>query len=705
MAACDPERVREQLERILRSDVFLKKEKLGRFLTYVVNATLAGESDRIKQYSVGVDALGYDPGEESDAKVRAHAVRLRHALNDYYKGPGKTDLLRIELPKGQYVPVFSRTQARLAAARVRGYISVAAVLCVCAMAGAYVLRSRPALTEPFLRQLTFFEGDTQSPGPSRDGKLLAYSSDHGGEGGNDIWVRSMNSPEQDVRLTSHRADDTDPDVSPDNRWVVFRSMRGGGGVYIVAAAGGEERMLSDHGFFPRFSPDGKRVAYSGLEHSGNSSVYIVPVQGGEPTRVSAGLADAAGPVWSPDGKRLLVRGAVRKATGLREYDWWILAADSSAAPIRTHAAAALRLISGEMGGEYYPYDWAADNNVLLGFDKLVEVTLNSSGRAENDARVLYAGPGVYQARYRYDGAKRTVVFARRSFFPHIRELGMDLTAAKMTGESRKLTNDQSVLGVTSLSRDGTTLAYASLRSHSRRIFIKELPTGREVLFTSGDGDHTRPVLNPNGRRLAFFQQSPTSSSIRIVEIHSGETQTLCENCGELRDWSEDERRVLTVRGHSLLEVDADTRSRRTISEGDAYDFQEAAYSPDTRWIAAVVGIAGKPRLQGVVMPLQGGPASAWVPITEEPYDLALRWSPDGKLLYFFSRRDDFRCLWAQRVHPTTKEPEGAAFAVQHFHSPQQRVMGHGWASLGGSWLAVHSVRSHGNLFVLRRPSR
>lgn len=49
------------------------------------------------------------------------------------------------------------------------------------------------------------------------------------------------------------------------------------------------------------------------------------------------------------------------------------------------------------------------------------------------------------------------------------------------------------------------------------------------------------------------------------------------------------------------------------------------------------------------------------------YDILPEFSPDGKLLYFFSQRDGVRCLWAQRLDSSTKRPIGPPFPVQHFH--------------------------------------
>jgi len=52
-----------------------------------------------------------------------------------------------------------------------------------------------------------------------------------------------------------------------------------------------------------------------------------------------------------------------------------------------------------------------------------------------------------------------------------------------------------------------------------------------------------------------------------------------------------------------------------------------------------------------------------------------RWSPDGNLLPYLSKRDGFVCLWAQRLEPATKRPAGSAFAVYHSHSIRRSLGG------------------------------
>jgi TolB-like protein len=99
-----------QLDRILASKGFANAGRMSRLLRYVVERTLAGEADQLKEYAVGVEVFDrddkYDP--RIDSIVRVEAGRLRSRLDDYYNGEGATDEVRIVLPRGGYSAQFER---------------------------------------------------------------------------------------------------------------------------------------------------------------------------------------------------------------------------------------------------------------------------------------------------------------------------------------------------------------------------------------------------------------------------------------------------------------------------------------------------------------------------------------------------------------------------------------------------------------------
>ena len=108
-----PDEVRAQLERMMASDDFIRSPQLGAFLRFVVESVLQGTSDRIKAYTIGVDVLRrdakFDP--QLDPIVRVEATRLRRTIDRYYAGLGADDAIRIDLPRGSYIPTFSRRSA------------------------------------------------------------------------------------------------------------------------------------------------------------------------------------------------------------------------------------------------------------------------------------------------------------------------------------------------------------------------------------------------------------------------------------------------------------------------------------------------------------------------------------------------------------------------------------------------------------------
>ena len=107
------EQVRNALARILSSDGFSASARNRRLLEYVVAERLAGRADRIKAYTLAtvVFERGPDFDPQLDPVVRLEASRLRKALEHYYLTAGKDDPVRIDIPKGSYIPSFEFVQA------------------------------------------------------------------------------------------------------------------------------------------------------------------------------------------------------------------------------------------------------------------------------------------------------------------------------------------------------------------------------------------------------------------------------------------------------------------------------------------------------------------------------------------------------------------------------------------------------------------
>jgi adenylate cyclase len=101
--------VQAQLARILASSDFTGAERAARFLRFLVEETLAGRGDQLKEYSIAIAVFdrdaSFDPS--TNPAIRVEASRLRRRLEHYYLTHGHADPLLIEIPRGTYVPAFS----------------------------------------------------------------------------------------------------------------------------------------------------------------------------------------------------------------------------------------------------------------------------------------------------------------------------------------------------------------------------------------------------------------------------------------------------------------------------------------------------------------------------------------------------------------------------------------------------------------------
>jgi hypothetical protein len=100
--------VREQLSRLLSSPFFSHSKRFPTFLRFVVEQTLAGKSENIKERTLGIEVFGRDAEYDtaSDPIVRVTAAEIRKRVAQYYQDPPHHQELRIALSSGSYIPQF-----------------------------------------------------------------------------------------------------------------------------------------------------------------------------------------------------------------------------------------------------------------------------------------------------------------------------------------------------------------------------------------------------------------------------------------------------------------------------------------------------------------------------------------------------------------------------------------------------------------------
>src|SRR5215831_11161340 len=102
------EQIRQELDRVLASHEFRTSKRSQEFLRYVIEHTLNGQGEMLKERTIGIEVFGrptsYDPSDDATVRVKAGEVRKRLGL--YYSTEGAHNPIRIELPSGTYIPEF-----------------------------------------------------------------------------------------------------------------------------------------------------------------------------------------------------------------------------------------------------------------------------------------------------------------------------------------------------------------------------------------------------------------------------------------------------------------------------------------------------------------------------------------------------------------------------------------------------------------------
>jgi serine/threonine protein kinase len=554
-------------------------------------------------------------------------------------------------------------------------------------------------SESVLTALTNDSGLSDYPTISLDGKWMAYASDRSGDGSRDIWLQQIGGGDP-TRLTSDPSDEYDPSFSPDHARIAFRSEHEGGGIYIVPTSGGESWLFARGGSGPRFSTDGKWIAFwvgspGGGFVPGSSQVYVKSVRDGLAKLVQTGLIAAFSPVWAPDSKRLLVVGKPdAKQDSKLSVDWWVVPLNGGR-PSKTFALQAFRdqgLIPPVGQDWIIPSTWQpGDNHVLFSAKSgdttsVWEIAMTDGGKVVRPAnrRTLTTAIDLH-ASVSLDrkGEPRRMLFSSLSGNVNIWSLPIDANTGINTGTMEKLVPG-AYAAVPSVSIDGTKLVFVTTHSRTCSAKRRDLETGTETTLTtaeltnSGD-DWLWPHVSPDGQTVAYVDKS---DRMFLFNARTGTTQRICDDCGPPTDVSTNGDKVLFEPLHPpdyvmMIDVPSSRIIPLVRSENPDHLLYDGRFSPDGRWVAFNAALDSSLNKKVFISPIRDGLALAeadWIPVTDgKQVDQNVAWSPDGNLLYFLSERDGFRCIWAQRLLPSSKRADGLAFSVQHFHHQRQSL--------------------------------
>jgi Tol biopolymer transport system component/predicted Ser/Thr protein kinase len=644
--------------------------------------------------------------------------RYQHA------GDLKIDLEQVKEGLAASGPVIGEEMPRRPSMGRWWWLAAAAACVAVSFAVVWWLRGPQAALPPWnLTRLTADSGLSGTSALSPDGKLVAYSSDRSLDGERDLYVKQVTGG-QPIRLTSDGAGNTTPDFSPDGSKIVFRSNRDGGGIYEIPAFGGEVRLVVREGLNPKFSPDGSQVAYWVGPESvaaaipGGGVVRVVPEAGGLPRRVGSNFTAARYPIWSPDGKHVLMIGYTSaKSYESSSIDWWLVAPDGGEA-VKTGAYEALVHAGlqpqdpGSNPGSFTPIPsvprpgcWLADNTVIFSnvsgdAQNLWEIGVSPrTGKVSGALKRLTTGTGKEVEPSCASGGALTFtsVETRRDIW----SLPFDLDRGTSKGALERITRGPAVRETPSLSNNGHYVAFASDQSGRRNVWLRELATGKESMVASSPLVQRYPVSDASGARIAFSVYEKDKLVV-YVSAPGGAPEKLCEAC-QAGDWSRDGKTLLVSGGKQSI-LDLASHQQVPLLKHPTYSISHGRFSPDNRWVSFTARIETN-RGRIVIAPVDGPkpvPESAWVTIAEAGSDDYAIWSPDGKTLYFTSPRDGYSCLWGQRIEATSRRPVGNPFAVQHLHGRLSYRHTTGWSAAGGR-IALALAEASGNIWTMSRP--
>ncbi len=519
-----------------------------------------------------------------------------------------------------------------------------------------------------LRRLTTDNGLTTDAAISADGKFIAYASDRADSSNLDIWVQQIGGG-GDARITNNPADDYDPSISPDGSQVAFRSERDGGGIYLMPALGGDARLLIPKGRRPRFSPDGSMLMYSvgsGDDFSG-ADLFVQRLSGGTPTQIGAGCSPyPVSAVWSPDGSCILFDGFC--ADNGYKGAGWVSTPDG-------RRIGKLDLFS------FINDQWLPNpSRLLIPFHtfraelsdeaSISALPISTDGtKVTGPAERLTFGTGGERHASAANGLTALSVVNSEN---HVWGLPID-ASGRGSGPPRQLTFGSAGESLCNLSKDGQKLAFTTHRTDHHQLFIKDLKTGKEQEIPWEGVRLSYAALAPDASKVVFTNylnsRRDSSGFIYQVPVSGGFPRKIWgapKTFYGVWDWSPDGTTILFFSHGVVEQLDLKSGSKTTFLEAKGYEVWQSHFSPDGRWVTFNAVKDGRSTL--FVAPFRKGlvPRSDWIPIADSGWDDKPHFSANGKLIFFSSDRDGFRCIWAQLVGPDM-HPVGAAFAVYHSH--------------------------------------
>ena len=551
------EAVRAHLQKLLASSVFVRSQRMQRFLSFTVEQTLAGNAEQLKEYLLGVEVFGKKPDFDPrlDSLVRVEARRLRSKLDEYYAGEGKDEQIRFVFRRGAYAPGFLLRGAEQIEAiplepspprrnRSARLVPIALMVAIVSIGGLWLgnRSSHPAPANFNFLRITDRPGVVSFSAISPDGTAVLYESREAGK--TDIYLQRIGGSNA-VNLTADSsADSFAPAWSPDGTRIAFRSDRDRGGVFMMGATGESVRRITDFGYHPVFSPDGLEMLVETAPIRGpfsrpaRSELWRVKVSNGDKRQLNT-FGDAIQSSWSPHGCRISYwsfEGGLRSIVTI------------PAAGAKTTAD--LVTVIGDSYLNWNPV-WSPDGRWLYfssdraGSMNIWRVPIDECSGKVAGAFEQVTTPATDSSQISFSKDGRRMTYTQRNRSANLQSMAFDPVAGAIHGSPAAVTQGPLRTISPALSPDGRWVAFTRT-DKQEDLFVAHADGSGVRRLTDDVARDRQPRWSPDGSRIAFYSNRGGKYQIWTIRPDGGEIQqiTSVQNGAALYPvWSPDGSRL------------------------------------------------------------------------------------------------------------------------------------------------------------------
>jgi serine/threonine protein kinase len=390
-------------------------------------------------------------------------------------------------------------------------------------------------------QITAQSGAEFFPSLAPDGKSLIYASRESGNW--DLYWQQIGEKNA-VNLTKDSdADDSQPAFSPDGKNIAFRSERMPHGIYLMETTGANVRRISEVGFNPAWSPNGKELVVSSDRFSEPqtrsiipSPLWIINVETGAKRQLFAG--DAVQPSWSPNGQRIAF-WALQVGSGRR--DIWTITTNGEA-PVQ---------VTNDEAMDWNP-SWSPDGKFLYfasnrgGSMNFWRLPIDQTSGKPSGAAEPVTTPSTYSQHLSFSQNGKQMVYVQKSESVNLFQRGWDDSEEKVVGDEKAMTQAGRFISGPDLSPDGERFVYSSQGEKQEDLFLLGKDGTIQQLTNDGFNDRS-PRWSPDGRRIVFYSDRSGRFEIWLINSDGSGLQQITYTSGQsvvYPVWSADGGRII-----------------------------------------------------------------------------------------------------------------------------------------------------------------